>query len=156
MTLTFETEGDTRIIVRRRFAAPPALVWRAHTEPALIQRWCTGPEGWTMPVCLCDPRPGGSFRYEWAKDGQGFYATGEFLSLEHPRRIVHVERMFLPDPTPENQVTTEFHPDGTGTRMVMVMQLPDAKTREIMLATGMMEGMEVSYARMDGQAFNLA
>ena len=63
--LQLRTEGDTHVIVTRRFNAPPQAVYRAHTEPALIQRWMLGPAGWTMPVCRIDPRPGGSFYYEW-------------------------------------------------------------------------------------------
>ena len=148
MTLT--TEGDTHVLVTRRFAAPPEAVYRAHTEPALIQQWLLGPDGWTMPACRCDARPGGSFRYDWSDGkGQGFYVTGEFLSIDPNRRIVHVERMFLPDRTPDNHVETNFTRDGDGTLMTMRMTLPDAKTRAAMLATGMEHGMEASYARLE-------
>jgi uncharacterized protein YndB with AHSA1/START domain len=90
----------------------PELVYRAHTEPAIIQQWLLGPDGWTMP-------------------------------------IVHIERMHLPDPTPDNEVETRFEPDGTGTLMTMRMALPDAKTREAMLKTGMEDGMEASYQRLE-------
>jgi uncharacterized protein YndB with AHSA1/START domain len=148
--LSIETEGDTHIVVQRRFAAPPEAVYRAHTEADLLQRWLRGPEGWTMPVCLSDPRPGGRIRYEWT-DGQGggFHLTGEFLALTPFSRIVHVERMHLPDPTPDNHVETTFAPDGSGTLMTMRMTLPDAATRTMMLATGMEHGMEASYARLE-------
>jgi hypothetical protein len=58
--------------------------------------------------------------------------------------------MFLPDPTPDNHVETLFTDDGKGgTLMVMTMTLPDAATREAMLATGMEEGMEASYVHLD-------
>src|ERR1700719_2494060 len=66
--LTLKTEGDRHVVVTRRFAATPEAVYRAHTEPKLIQRWMLGPDGWTMPVCVCDARPGGKFRYEWADE----------------------------------------------------------------------------------------
>src|SRR5277367_2318501 len=49
--LTLKTEGDKHVIVTRRFAAPPEAVYRAHTDPKLVQMWLLGPEGWTMPVC---------------------------------------------------------------------------------------------------------
>ncbi|MBV1689841.1 SRPBCC domain-containing protein [Novosphingobium sp. G106] len=147
--LTIETEGDTRVIVARRFAAPAEAVYRAHVEPALIQRWMLGPDGWTMPVCLCDARPGGSFRYEWSNGAGGFHTTGEFLELTPFSRIVHVERMHLPDPTPENRIETTFEPDGAGTLMTMRMSLPDAETRAAMLASGMEHGMEASFQRLE-------
>lgn len=144
--MALKTEGDTHVVVTRRFAAPPEAVYRAHTEPSIIQRWMLGPDGWTMPVCICDARPGGKIRYEWADGkGGGFSLTGEFIALEPFRRIVHVERMHLPDPTPDNHIETVFAPDGDGT----LMTVPDSDTRTAMLATGMEHGMEASYARME-------
>ena len=149
MTLT--TEGDTHVVVTRLFNASPEAVYRAHTEPAIIQRWLLGPDGWTMPVCIHENRPGGKFRYEWSNGkGQGFYITGELIALEPGSRIVHVERMHLPDPTPDNHIETTFQRDGDGTLMTMRMTLPDAKTRAQMLATGMEGGMEASYVRLEG------
>ncbi len=146
--LTLRTEGDTHVVVTRRFAATPEAVYRAHTDPKLIQQWLLGPEGWTMPVCINEARPGGKFRYEWTNGKGGFHITGEFLELEPYSKIVHVERMFLPDPTPDNHIETRFDSDGTGTLMTMRMTLPDAETRAMMLATGMERGMEASYSRL--------
>lgn len=149
--LTLRTEGDTHVIVTRHFAAPPEAVYRAHTDPVLVQKWLLGPDGWTMPVCQMDLRPGGSYRYEWsnAAKGQSFYETGEYIALEPYSRILQVGRMFLPDRTPDNHVETRFDPDGSGTLMTMRMTLPDKKTRAAMLATGMEHGMEASYVRLE-------
>jgi uncharacterized protein YndB with AHSA1/START domain len=148
--LTLTTEGDRYVVVTRRFAAPPEAVYRAHIEADLMQQWMLGPEGWTMPVCISEARPGGKIRFEWTNgEGQGFYLTGEYLELEPYNRIVHVERMHLPDPTPDNHVETRFEPDGEGTLLTMRMTLPDTETRKQMLATGMEHGMEASYARLD-------
>ncbi len=148
--MTLKTEGDTHVVVTRRFAAPPEAVYRAHTDPKLIQQWLLGPEGWTMPVCINEPRSGGKIRYEWKHPKQGsFHLTGEYVELKPYSKIVHVERMFLPDPTPDNFVETRFEPDGEGTLMTMRMTLPDAQTRKAMLATGMEHGMEASYVRLE-------
>ena len=148
--LTLKTEGECHIVVTRRFAAPPEAVYRAHTDPKLIQQWLLGPDGWTMPVCISEARPNGKIRYEWSNGkGGGFYLTGEYLELEPCSRVVHVERMHFPDPTPDNHVETAFDPDGTGTLMTMRMTLPDAETRKRMLATGMENGMEASYVRLE-------
>lgn len=149
--MTILSEGDLFVVVTRRFAAPPEAVYRAHIEPELIQKWMLGPEGVTMPVCISEARPGGKMRFEWAMPGGGgFYLTGEYLALEPYRRIVHVGRMHLPDPTPDNHVETRFDPDGDGTLMTLRMTLPDAETRSRMLATGMEHGMEAGYVRLDG------
>ena len=52
--LTLKTDGETEIIVTRRFAASPEEVFKAHTDPKLMQQWLLGPDGWTMPVCIND------------------------------------------------------------------------------------------------------
>jgi uncharacterized protein YndB with AHSA1/START domain len=149
--LTLKTEGDTHVVVTRRFAARPETVFRAHTEPKLIQKWLLGPDGWTMPVCVSEAKPSGRIRFEWSDGkGAGFYLTGEYLEFEPFSRTVHVERMHLPDPTPDNHVETRFEADGAGTLLTMRMTLPDAETRTAMLATGMDQGMEASYARLEG------
>jgi uncharacterized protein YndB with AHSA1/START domain len=72
----------------------------------------------------------------------------EYVELEPYSRIVHIERMHLPDPTPDNHIETRFEADGAGTLMTMRMTLPDGKTRAAMLATGMERGMEASYDRL--------
>lgn len=148
--MTLRTEGDTQVVVTRHFNAPPEAVYRAHTDPKLIQQWLLGPEGWTMPVCINEPKPGGKIRYEWKNSkGDGFHITGEYVELQPFSRIVHIERMHLPDPTPDNRVETKFAPDGSGTLMTMRMTLPDAQTRAAMLASGMEHGMEASYVRLE-------
>jgi uncharacterized protein YndB with AHSA1/START domain len=152
-TMTLKIEGDRQIVVKRHFAAPPDAVYRAHTEPELIQRWLLGPDGWTMPVCISEARPHGKLRYEWTDGkGGGFHLTGEYLELQPFSRIVHVERMHLPDPTPDNHVETTFESDGAGTLMTMRMTLPDGETRARMLETGMEHGMEASYVRLESLA----
>ena len=104
-----------------------------------------------MPVCISEARAGGRIRYEWTNGkGGAFHLTGEYLELEAWRRIVHVERMHLPAPTPNNHVETTFDADGDGTLMTIRMTLPDAQTRAAMLATGMERGMEASYGRLEG------
>jgi uncharacterized protein YndB with AHSA1/START domain len=148
--MVLETEGERFVVVKRRFEAPPEAVYRAHTDPHLLQQWLLGPEGWTMPVCINEAKPGGRIRYEWTDGkGGGFHLTGEIIEVDPPHRIVHVERMHMPDPTPDNHVVTTFTPDGSGTLMIMRMTLPDAATRKAMLSTGMEHGMEASYARLE-------
>ena len=154
--LNLTTEGDRYVVATRYCAASPEAVYRAHVEPELIQQWMLGPEGWTMPVCVNEAHPGGKIRYEWSDGkGAGFYLTGEFLELEPFSRIVHIERMHLPDPTPDNHIETKFTQEGAGTLITMRMTLPDAETRAAMLATGMEHGMEAGYVRLEAIALPL-
>lgn len=145
-----KTEGETHVVVIRPFAAPPEDVFRAFTDPKLMQKWMLGPEGWTMPVCVSEPQPGGTIRCEWS-DGKGNSCriSGEYVAVEPYSRIQHVERMFMPDQTPDNHIETRFDAQGDGTLVTMRMTLPDAEARAAMLASGAEYGMEAGYVRMD-------
>ena len=149
--LTLKTEGNTHVIVTRQFKAPPHLVYQAHTDPELVKKWLYGPDGWVLTQCTYEARPGGKIRLDWedANGENGFYLTGEFIALTLNERTEHVERMHLPDPTPDNHCVTTFAAEGAGTLLTLRMTLPDAESRAAMLETGMEEGMEASYARID-------
>lgn len=161
MSMTIERPSPTTLVVTRRFAASPARVYAAHTEPALLRRWMGGYGGWAMTVCEADPRPGGAFRYRFEPtDGsQGFEITGTYESVDPPRdgragRTRHLERMQLgPDaPTAENRVETVFARDGDGTLLTMTMEVDDPATMDAMVATGMTDGMAWTYDRLDALA----
>ncbi len=149
--LTLERITPTVATITRRFAAPPERLFEAHVTPSLAQAWLLGPEGWVMPLCQSDARPGGLIHYLWQnpETGEEFSLTGEYLVIDRPYRIIHIERMHLPDPTPDNRIETHFAPDNGGTLMVMTMTLPNADALEAVLATGATEGMEISYQRLE-------
>jgi uncharacterized protein YndB with AHSA1/START domain len=146
---SLETEGDRFVIVKRHFAAPPEALYRAHTEREQIQRWMLGAEGWTMPFCLHESKVGGNVRYEWRNGAHAFSLTGEILALDPPHKIIHVERMHVPDATPDSHVETTFVPDATGTLMICRMTVLDEETRTMMVSSGLNAGMERSYQRLD-------
>jgi uncharacterized protein YndB with AHSA1/START domain len=148
--LTFELVGDTQLVITRDFDAPPALVWRAHTERDLVRKWQAGFDGWTLDIVAFDATPGGRYHLDYrGPEDEAFAITGTFVALEAPRRIVQDEVMLMPDPTPTNHIETVFSEHGAGTRMVMTMTLPDAETRKAMMDTGMTDGMEFSYQTLE-------
>ena len=144
--------GDTQVRVSRVVRGPVEVVWEAHHDPALLRRWMLGPEGWTMPVCEVAQAVGDSYRYEWEKAGGGerFGFTGELLESGPPRREVTIERMIGTDgPAAVNEMT--LTPVAGGTLLTVVVTYPDAATREAVLGTGMVDGMETSYARLESE-----
>ncbi len=149
--LKMTLDGETGLTITRRFAASPDRVWDAHFQPDLARRWLGGYEGWQMTDCTIDARPGGTMRMAWVgPDGGGFHILARFLEVAPKRRTLHVEQMFMPDPTPENRIETLFEADGDGgTLLTLHMQVPDTATRTAMLDTGMIDGMEWSYSRID-------
>lgn len=149
MTLEVEERGETKLVFTRAFKAPLEKLFAAHTDAAIIQTWMLGPEGWTMPECESDPKPGGKFRFTWAQPGrESFSLNGTYVELDPPHRIVHREEWDAPGMEP-TLVTTEFAAEGEGTRMTMVVAYATAAAREAALATGMVGGMVETYDRLD-------
>jgi uncharacterized protein YndB with AHSA1/START domain len=141
---------DTRVRISRVIRGPVDLVWRAHHDAELMKRWLLGPDGWTMPVCETASAVGESYRYEWeAEDGsQRFGFEGELLESDPPRRAVTSERMIGMDgPGTRNELT--LTPVGAGTLLTLVITYPSAEVRDRVLGTGMTDGMEASYARLE-------
>ena len=104
-----------------------------------------------MPVCDMDARASGAFLMQWREaDGSGFSVTGTFKVLEPPHRIVHVEVMHLPEPTPENLIETRFDDDGQGgTDLTMTMTLPYAQAATDLTASGMSDGLSGCFRMLD-------
>jgi uncharacterized protein YndB with AHSA1/START domain len=144
--------SDTQVRISRVIRGTAEQVWRAHHEPELLKRWLLGPDGWTMPVCEVATEVGGSYRYEWeAEDGSGrFGFEGELLASEPPYRVVTSERMIgVEGAGSVNEMT--LTPVGAGTLLTIVITYPGAEVRDAVLGTGMTDGMEHSYARLENE-----
>lgn len=153
--VTLPSEREVR--VTRTFNAPRTLVWDAHTKPELVRKWMLGPPGWSMPVCEMDVRKGGKYRWRWRSDenGQEFGFHGTFTEVQAPSRIVHDEyydpgdvggAMPAGDPA---WVTLELSESGGVTTLVTTLQFASKEARDAAVSTGMTDGMEMGYARLD-------
>ncbi|WP_299043129.1 SRPBCC family protein [uncultured Tateyamaria sp.] len=146
--LKLSSPTDTTIEIIRSFDAPRHLVWRAHTEPALVKRWLTGPAGHTMPECDIDLRVGGTYRYVWEWPEGRMSARGTFREIETNHRIVCTEAFdFAPDS--ETLVEQTFTEQGGQTIVTMLLRYDSTATRDAVLQTPMEEGLEASYANLD-------
>jgi uncharacterized protein YndB with AHSA1/START domain len=148
-----EILDDTHVRITRLIDGAIDLVWRAHQEPELMQQWLLGPDGWRMSVCEVDSTVGGRYRYEWepleGTEGERFGFDGETLLIDAPRRAVTTEHMTGTDfPSTLNDLNLEEE-DGA-TLITLLIEYPDKETRDIVLATGMTDGMEASYGRLEG------
>jgi uncharacterized protein YndB with AHSA1/START domain len=148
--------SEREVKVTRAFKAPRALVYRAYTEPPLVQRWLLGPPGWSMPVCEMDVRVGGRYRWRWrnGQDGSEFGFTGTFRDVQPPSRLVHTEAYdpgTLEEDFPRNDslVTVTFVEEDGVTTVTTLVDFGSREARDAALATGMTDGMEQSYQLLD-------
>lgn len=149
--------NDTQVRISRIIRGSVDQVWRAHQEPELLKRWLLGPDGWTMPVCNVARKVGQSYRFEWeAVDGSGrFGFEGELLESTPPHRAVTTERMIgMEGPGTVNVMT--LTPVGGGTLLTYVITYPSLELRDMVLGTGMVGGMETSYARLEREVLAAA
>lgn len=147
-----EILDDQHVRITRLIEGPRELLWRAHLEPDLMRRWMLGPDGWRMSICEIDRTEGGRYRIAWepesGTEGEPFGFDGEILLLDEPRRMVQTEHMTGTDyPSTLNDLSL-YEEDGA-TLVTLLIEYPDAATRDAVLATGMVDGMEESFRRME-------
>lgn len=147
--MTVDLPDDTTIVITRTVQAPRALVFAAWTEPEHLKRWLLGPDGWSMPVCEVDLRPGGAWKYGYRNDASGeeFSLQGSFVEITPPERLVTTES-WGPG-WPEALNTLVLTESGGKTTMTLTIGYPSKEVRDKVIATGMAGGVEVSYDRME-------
>jgi uncharacterized protein YndB with AHSA1/START domain len=107
MTESLQTsEGRSVLRMERWLKHPPEKVWKAVTEPERLADWFPG------NVTL-DLRTGGALTFEL--DGSG--DTGTVTDLDPPRLIAYTWGA--------DHLRWELHPDGDGTRLVLVHTFAD-------------------------------
>ena len=148
-----ELLDDTHVRITRLIDGPRDLVWRAHHEPQLLKKWMLGPDGWSMTVAEPATEVGQSYRNAWEQDGApetAFGFEGELLLSDAPRREVSTERMMGTEgPSTTNDL--QFYEEDGATLLTLLIEYPDKETRDMILATGMADGMEASYARLEAE-----
>jgi len=149
--------SDREVQVTRSFKAARALVYRAYTEPALVQRWLLGPPGWSMPVCEMDVRVGGRYRWRWRSDTDGneFGFTGTFREVQPPSKLVNTQTYdpgTLGDAPPDSEalVSVTFTEEGGITTVTTLIDFGSKAARDGAVGSGMTDGMELSYQLLDG------
>ena len=144
----FATPSDREIVITRVVDAPRRLVFEAWTNPEHVPQWLLGPEGWTMPVCEIDLRVGGTWRYVWRKDdGAEMAMSGIYREVVPPERIVSTER-WGPE-WPETVNTVQLVEAAGRTTITITVLYPSKEARDMALQTGMKEGMNAGFARLD-------
>jgi len=148
--VTITAAGERELVIIRRFDAPRQLVFEAHTVPALMKRWFTGPDGWVLATCEIDLRVGGAYRHEWAHaDGRTMGMGGTYQEVDAPARLVATE-LFDEDWTGGGTVNTQSFDEVTGgTILTTNVQCTSAEARDAMLQSNMEAGIAASYARLD-------
>src|SRR5688572_29616499 len=151
------TKHETEIIIDpdvplvriiREFDAPPAKVFKAHTDPDLFAQWI-GPRGMGLRYDHFDCRTGGSYRYAMTRDGEEYSFRGCFHEVRPSALIVQT-------------FTYEGEPDGVSLERMVLEDLGNGRTRltgtslvdsfesrDAFVASGMETGIREGYEKLD-------
>lgn len=151
-TLKITTPSDREIVISRTFDAPRRLVWQAMSRPEFLKRWLFGPPGWSMTICDEDQKVGGKFRYAWSNvDGREMAMSGIYREVVAPERVVRTESFeFGCEAQAGEQVgTMVLTEQGGKTIMTLTVLYPSKEARDGALSSGMDQGLDAGYSRLD-------
>lgn len=142
--------GVQTIEIAREFAAPPELVFRAHTEPDLMVQWL-GPRQYTLRVDRFELRDGGTWRYvHQDADGTGYGFHGVFHGTPSVDGIVQTfEYEGAPGHVALERLTFEPVDGGNRTRIHTLSVYQSVADRDAMVESGMEDGLNEGYERLD-------
>ncbi|MGV8840923.1 MAG: SRPBCC family protein [Bauldia sp.] len=108
---------ETRsVVVEREIAAPPEKIWRALTQPHLLQEW----------LMQNDFRPAVGHRFNLRKDAGGYpiVIDCEVLALDEPKKLAFSWNYTVGDPAYDTAtvVTFTLTPTGGGTTHLRMEQ----------------------------------
>lgn len=105
-------------MIKRRFNAPPALVFAAWTEPRHMLRWWATKDAQTLRA-EADLKTGGRFRVVFeTPDGETHDVSGVYLEIIPGEKLV-MSWAWATTPERQSQVTLFFRPDGEGTSLTL-------------------------------------
>lgn len=143
------TPSEREIRMTRLFSAPRQLVFDAMTKAEHVRRWWGQlGEGYSVPVCEFDARPGGKWRFVNRHPGGEAAFHGEIREFNPPDRIVFTE-IFEAFPDTVSVVTSVFTEEAGKTRLTVTVRYPSPEVRDIVMASGMARGAGISYDRLE-------
>jgi len=146
--------GKQDLFITRDFDASRELVFKAFTDPQLYVQWLLGPRklGLTMTLDKFEPRTGGSWRYIHRDQAGNEYAFhGSYHEVQAPERIIDTfefEGMLERGHVSLETARFQELPKGR-TRLTIHSVFQSAADREAVLQSGMEEGLNDSFARLE-------
>lgn len=147
---SFEADPKVPVIrIVREFDAPPERVFRAFTDPDVFVQWL-GPDSTSVRLDKWDAVGGGSYRYTMVRGAEDLATFwGSFHEVRSPDRLVQTQSLEgMGDGAVLNTLTFEALPDGR-TRLTDLTLVDSFEGRDMILASGMEEGVVAGYDKLD-------
>jgi len=158
MTNNFVFEPDLtakKIYISCEFSAPIEKVWRAFTEPDLIEKWIA-PRPWTAETKIMDFSVGGIWLYAMVSpEGQKHWTYAEFTAIENGSAISSTNMFSDEDgntvaDAPKSYTVTKFSSiESNKTKVDVVKTFTNEATVKMFVEMGFKEGTIMGYNQLD-------
>lgn len=143
------TPSEREVRMTRLFDAPPERVFEAMTRPEHVKNWWGRlGEGYSVPVCEIDLRPGGSYRFVNRHPHGEATFYGEYREIVPPEKLVYTE-IFAEYPDSVSLITAVFVAEGKKTRYTATCAYPSREVRDLVMSSGMEQGAAASYDQLE-------
>lgn len=147
-------EKNARLTIERVFPATPDRVWRALTDPAMLEQWWA-PRPWLTKSVRMDFRVGGHWLYSMnGPDGEQHFGRMEYLEIEPPHRY-KVDDVFCDgdgnpiESLPRQVIESTLHAEGERTKLVTVIQYESAEAMNQIFEMGFEQGLTMAHNQLE-------
>jgi uncharacterized protein YndB with AHSA1/START domain len=158
MTKNFVFEADLaakKIYISREFNAPIEKVWKAFTEPDLLDKW-VAPKPYTAKTKTWDFTVGGISLYAMiGPEGQQHWVYGKFTAIENGKSISTMGMFCDADGNPKLDAPKSYRDtkfssiDGNRTKVDTVITFEEESTIKWFAEGGFKEGTIMSMDQLD-------
>lgn len=139
---------------KREFNASVSLVWRAFTEPQLLDQWWA-PKPWKCETKSMEFKPKGKWVYEMVgPDGERHGAVQIFEEIVFEKFYSGIDAFtddlgHINESMPVAEWKNTFIPSETGTLVIIDAKYPNTEALESVLKMGMAEGLSMAQDNLD-------
>jgi uncharacterized protein YndB with AHSA1/START domain len=153
-TLYREDLPNKKMHVTREFKAPQQTVWRAWTEPELLDQWWA-PKPWKAVTISMDFRPGGRWRYDMqGPESECHHCLVDYKSIAAPSQFQGVDAFCnaqgeVNREMPQMEWAVRFIPDGENTRVEVDVEFASEEEMKKIVDMGFREGFAMAHENLD-------
>ncbi len=140
-------DPDRFLRMTRQFDAAPERVFDAWINPATVRKWLFASMADESYTAELDPRVGGAWRITARREGVDYTASGEYIEIDRPRRLVFTFAMLQFSPN-SDRITIEIAPSGVGCILTFIQAGVDIADELGQLPAGVEGGSEAGWKLM--------
>lgn len=147
-------KANSTVNIKREFAAPLELVWKAWTDKDLTDKWWA-PKPWQSKTKFMDFREGGTRLYAMVgPNGEEHWAKADYLSITEKAQFKALDAFCdsegnINENFPRSNWVVDFEPAGEKTLVHIAIKHEKLEDLEQIIAMGFKEGMTIAMEGLD-------